>query len=637
MAQETELQLESAGRSDVGTVARGAGRPEEDSLCMLRLSSGAGLYAVADGVGTRKGGSVASAQAINLLEEAVEAYARHGEALLRQLGDGFTGGADYLRYVFTRIDSQLRQNAENNLSVAGMATTLTAAYVDGPNVCVAHVGDSRAYRIDGKTGAVARLTIDDGPVSSDEFDPDPGAALGYPVPPSPRVSVFVFEPGDILLLCTDGLWREVDDALLQRIVVGSPAPAVAVERLIRAANQNGGRGNVAAVAVHLGRCQLANDAELDELFPPSGARRLGGDRAGPLPLPRAEEEEPSSQERAAAPEPAPAVAPTTSPAPAAAAAVLIGDVSVPGADAAPLEDTSASPPPPDALTGEAQAVAAVLQPRTPSSEKPPGQGAGLALGPFLVGMAVGIVGTVLCAVALLAVRDWLGRGEKPTPAATAAIEPQTVRESPEEEQETREVVFYPLQVWSKPGTGPDGRACVLQYKSFDKESGEVSWQQLATSINDDSREITMFRDKEGVHAVLDITFATNPDTKEPYSSLLTIKFRPPVASPETVTVKPGPHVDKAKAIGFIEIVADKPGDVTLTEAGGSTDLLAEGPIKKSVHYKRETGKYHLNFEGVPLGTYTVRKGTQERSVSLTVMRPRAANLEMNEVQPSGSR
>jgi hypothetical protein len=87
-------------------------------------------------------------------------------------------------------------------------------------------------------------------------------------------------------------------------------------------------------------------------------------------------------------------------------------------------------------------------------------------------------------------------------------------------------------------------------------------------------------------------------------------------------------VEKSKAYGVIEIVADGPGDVTLTEAGGSTDLLAEGPIRKPVHLKQEDGKYHLKLEGVPLGTYSVKKGTEERSVSLTEARPRAANIVM---------
>jgi len=617
MAQETELQLESSGRSDVGTVARGAGRPEEDSLCMLRLSSGASLYAVADGVGTRKGGSVASAQAINLLEEAVEAYARHGDALLRRLGDGFTGGADYLRYVFTRIDSQLRQNAENNLSVAGMATTLTAAYVEGANVCVAHVGDSRAYRIDGQTRALARLTIDDGPVSADEFDPDPGAALGYPVPPTPKVSVFVFEPGDVLLLCTDGLWREVDDSLLQRILVGSPAPAVAVERLVRAANQQGGRGNVAAVVVHLGRCQLANDAELDELFPPPGVRR-----PGPLPVPRSESGEPGPEEPVAPLAPA---APSGPQAP--VSTVLIGEVPVPGADAVPPEGPDAPEAPAETSLTEAQAVAAVLHPRPPIADEAPVKAGTFALTPFLVGIVVGVLGTVLCGVAVWAAKGLLSGGLKPQPSQSTAAQPPVVPEQLGEEQETRDVVFYPLWVWPKPGAGPDGRACGVQYKSYDRESGEVSWQQMPSTVSE-PRDITMFRDKDGLHAILDINFPVDPDTKEPYSSLLTIKFRPPVSSPETVTVKPGPRVEKSKAYGVIEIVADGPGDVTLTEAGGSTDLLAEGPIRKPVHLKQEDGKYHLKLEGVPLGTYSVKKGTEERSVSLTEARPRAANIVM---------
>ncbi len=258
--QQRVLRMDAAGRTDVGEARRAAGLPDEDTVFLARfrdLADAAGvraLYAVADGVSQRKGGKVASAQAINMLEEGVEYYARRGESGIPGIDDLDS----FLRYVFERIDQTLKSFAENNENIAGMGTTLTAAVIAGNEAKIVHAGDSRAYLLPAG-GGITKLTEDHETTDeSGEIVPSNGVGC---ITDAVRVDLKTVElhDGDVLLLCTDGLWREITDGEIERIVRDSASPAIAVDRLIRAANEHGGSGNIGVVVCHFGE-RVAREA-----------------------------------------------------------------------------------------------------------------------------------------------------------------------------------------------------------------------------------------------------------------------------------------------------------------------------------------------------------------------------------------
>jgi len=289
MAQSELLTLDAAARTDAGAVRRARNEPDEDTVLDSRfreLHDPAGVravFAIADGMSHLKGGKVASAQAINMVEEGMEHYARRGES-------GIPGVDDldsFLSYATERIDHILRQCSENNPNVAGMGTTLTALVVEGNTAHFAHAGDSRAYIL--STGADALALVTEDQVVLQDGEPIPSNGLGCSGGPVElTLAARPLEDGDVVLLCSDGLWREVDDDALYRLLSGSPTPEAAADRLIRAANQAQGRGNIGGVVVHIGSPNIQNDPELDRVYPRPGATSAGDRRDGgsiPMPLP----------------------------------------------------------------------------------------------------------------------------------------------------------------------------------------------------------------------------------------------------------------------------------------------------------------------------------------------------------------
>ncbi len=230
---------EQVGRSDVGR-QRSA---NEDSL-VLRPP----FFAVADGMGGARAGEVASAMAADAFEGAV-ADGENAEAQL----------SDLLREANRRIYDL----AVSDESVRGMGTTLTAAKVVGDEISLAHVGDSRAYRL--RDGKLVQITRDHSLVAELERSGQitPEAAEHHPqrsiitraLGPEPDVEVDTYtvpgRPGDVFLLCSDGLTSMISDDEVGAILRGAGDLNAAAEALIRAANQSGGKDNITVVMFRL--------------------------------------------------------------------------------------------------------------------------------------------------------------------------------------------------------------------------------------------------------------------------------------------------------------------------------------------------------------------------------------------------
>ncbi len=230
------MKVTAAAASDIGRVREG----NEDSYLTL-----APLFAVADGMGGHRGGEVASQLAVETLERTFKA----GEG---ELPDQVQ---EANRVVFER--------SVTDRQVAGMGTTLTVALVEGDRIRLAHVGDSRAYLL--RDGELRLLTQDhtlvhrmvvEGEISEQEAQTHPQRsvltrALGVDVVAEVDDETVAVQPGDRLLLCTDGLTSMVREDEIGRILHEVRDTREAAERLVRAANDGGGADNTTVVVIDL--------------------------------------------------------------------------------------------------------------------------------------------------------------------------------------------------------------------------------------------------------------------------------------------------------------------------------------------------------------------------------------------------
>jgi PPM family protein phosphatase len=237
--------VEQAGRTDVGRQRTA----NEDSLVVRPP-----LFAVADGMGGAKAGEVASAVAV----EAVEAARESTEPAEAQLA-GIVRDANRRIYDLAVADDSRR----------GMGTTLTLAKVHGDEVSLAHVGDSRAYRM--RDGELSQLTRDHSLVAELERSGQitPEAAEHHPqrsiitraLGPEPDVEVDTYtlagRESDVFLICSDGLTSMISDEEVASIIRSSASLDEAASALVRAANQSGGKDNITVILFRLGEGEPA--------------------------------------------------------------------------------------------------------------------------------------------------------------------------------------------------------------------------------------------------------------------------------------------------------------------------------------------------------------------------------------------
>ena len=237
------LALRAAASTDVGR-RRAA---NEDRYAM---APGLGLYLVADGMGGHRAGQVAS-------EMAAEAAIRAVEAL-----QGSTvSPAEKLRHAVDCANREIHTAALHDRELRGMGTTLVALLLGEERLALAHVGDSRAYLVRGDR---IRLLTDDHSVvgellrrqqiSEADACEHPHRhvltrALGVRKRAVPDLAELTLQPGDRVLMCSDGLTAHLrDDEILAR-VLATDEPQAACDLLIRSANERGGIDNVTALLV----------------------------------------------------------------------------------------------------------------------------------------------------------------------------------------------------------------------------------------------------------------------------------------------------------------------------------------------------------------------------------------------------
>ena len=214
-------------------------RSNEDALFAR-----APVFAVADGMGGAQAGEVASGMAT----QAFEWFALQGKSPEQEL-----------TRLIAKVNAGIHELAISDPSLAGMGTTLTAAVLRGGEVSVAHVGDSRAYLW--REGALSQLTEDhslvgemvrSGQLTSAEAEDHPqrsiiARALG--VEPDVEVDTMTisWNPGDVFLLCSDGLHSMVPDEAVASVLARGENLQTTARELIKAALASGGRDNISLV------------------------------------------------------------------------------------------------------------------------------------------------------------------------------------------------------------------------------------------------------------------------------------------------------------------------------------------------------------------------------------------------------
>ncbi|MEC1263540.1 protein-serine/threonine phosphatase PrpC [Bacillus subtilis] len=213
------------------------------------------LAVVADGMGGHLAGDVASKMAVKAMGE------KWNEAETIP-----TAPSDCEKWLIEQIlsvNSKIYDHAQAHDECQGMGTTIVCALFTGKTVSVAHIGDSRCYLL--QDGDFVQVTEDHslvnelvrtGEISREDAEHHPRKnvltkALGTDQSVSIDTRSFDIEPGDKLLLCSDGLTNKVEGTELKDILQSDSAPQEKVNLLVDKANQNGGEDNITAVLLEL--------------------------------------------------------------------------------------------------------------------------------------------------------------------------------------------------------------------------------------------------------------------------------------------------------------------------------------------------------------------------------------------------
>lgn len=205
------------------------------------------LFVVADGLGGHEAGEVASSIAVETLRDHAPRRP-DSKALARAV---------------KAANREVIRSAREGFGKQGMGTTMTAAIVEGTRIAIAHVGDSRAYLL--HEGALVRVSEDHSMVADmirrgqlteaeSRYHPNRSVitrALGT----DPNMIADTYEldadPGDRLLLCSDGLTTMLEDGLICEILEQYRTPDVAARMLVDAANDAGGHDNVSVIVIDI--------------------------------------------------------------------------------------------------------------------------------------------------------------------------------------------------------------------------------------------------------------------------------------------------------------------------------------------------------------------------------------------------
>ena len=214
------------------------------------------VFMVADGVGGNNSGEIASRTAISKIAEYIRNNALSGGFSEKEIDD-------YFRKCLEDVNKSIYDMSKRTPENVGMATTVTVAYLAGENAHIVNVGDSRAYLYSGE--ALTQITEDhtyvntlikEGAITKEEAQYHEKRnvitrAIGGEAMISPDFFSVKAKPGDVIVLCTDGLYGEIGDDNISRLLSAGGSMADVCANLVNKANQCGGQDNITVICIKI--------------------------------------------------------------------------------------------------------------------------------------------------------------------------------------------------------------------------------------------------------------------------------------------------------------------------------------------------------------------------------------------------
>ncbi len=241
-----KIHYEAAAKTD-----RGRKRASNEDAFGYSLEHG--IFLVCDGMGGAAAGEVASNLAV---EEFLHWFTEHLTA------DISAADTDVLlREAVSRANQRIHEKSLQTPHLHGMGTTLVGIFVKESHAWIVNIGDSRCYRF--HNGVMAQCTHDHslveeqvrlGRMTAAEAARSPmrnviTRAVGTRTEVAADVLEVEVEPGDLFLLCSDGLTKELRDVQIERLLQEAETPLAACERLVESANWAGGRDNITCLVL----------------------------------------------------------------------------------------------------------------------------------------------------------------------------------------------------------------------------------------------------------------------------------------------------------------------------------------------------------------------------------------------------
>jgi protein phosphatase len=249
--------LQSASLTDPGRV-----RDHNEDCIESRPEIG--LYVLADGMGGYNAGEVASGMATSLIADGLQETWSAAEVVRMSRDEAKAASERMLREQINRANSAIFTTSQNNPECAGMGTTLVVCLYHDNFMTVAHIGDSRLYRLRGDTmeqvtrdHSLLQEQLDSGLITPEEAKLSQNKnlvtrALGIDPTVEPEIHVYETQKDDIFLLCSDGLSDMVEDEEIRlTLITLRQNPSLTVQQLVQAANDNGGRDNISAMLIRV--------------------------------------------------------------------------------------------------------------------------------------------------------------------------------------------------------------------------------------------------------------------------------------------------------------------------------------------------------------------------------------------------
>jgi protein phosphatase len=264
---ERGIRLRSSARTSVGQIREN----NEDNIRLWTRDEFV-LAVVADGMGGAAAGEEASRIAVETIQLAL---VREGVEAMED-----STITERLRDTIQDANRSIMQKAATAPEMRGMGTTVTLAFVRGTYATVAHVGDSRAYLVEGESGTISQITSDHsfveallaaGHITEEQAAEHPMRNVLYrALGQSEEIDVDMYykrlHVGDRLVLCSDGLTRHVKPDEIAQLTLANSNPDVASQKLIDLANARGGEDNVSVIVIAVERSEPNSPPEREAVM-----------------------------------------------------------------------------------------------------------------------------------------------------------------------------------------------------------------------------------------------------------------------------------------------------------------------------------------------------------------------------------